>query len=323
MGHLHGVGGETRRELMVRAAVTSAALSALFLIGYGGANWLTAQRGHVGSWYFDWELAIPLVPAMIVPYMTIDLFFVAAPFVCRSRRELFTLDKRIVFVVIVAVAFFVAMPLTPAFPREPVTGTFGPIFAWFRDMDAPYNLFPSLHIALRTILADLYARHTRGPVWLAVGVWFSLIGLSTVLTHQHHLVDIAGGFALAGVAFYLIRDEPIKGRVTSNLRVGGYYSATAAALLTLAIAAWPWGAFLLPWAVGLLTVAAGYVALGPAVYRKEDGRLSRRRGSCWPRCGSANGCHCVITHDSADRGMRRPPAFGSAGWSATPRRPRP
>ena len=29
-------------------------------------------------------------------------------------------------------------------------------------MDKPYNLCPSLHIALRTILAVTYARHTRG-----------------------------------------------------------------------------------------------------------------------------------------------------------------
>ena len=127
---------------MARAAISSAALSMLFLIGYGGANWLASQRGYVGSWYFEWELAIPLVPGMIVPYMTIDLFFVAAPFVCRDRRELATLTKRIAFELVVSVAFFVAMPLTPAFPREPVGGVFGPIFAWFRGMDAPFNLFP-------------------------------------------------------------------------------------------------------------------------------------------------------------------------------------
>ena len=49
-------------------------------------------------------------------------------------------------------------------------------------MEYPHNLFPSLHIALRMILADIYARHTRGVVRVLVHVWFSLIGLSTVLT---------------------------------------------------------------------------------------------------------------------------------------------
>jgi protein-tyrosine phosphatase/membrane-associated phospholipid phosphatase len=273
VGHLQRVGGDPHRELRLRAAIASALLSALFLVGYGGANWLAAQRAHVGNWYFGWELGIPLVPAMIVPYMTIDLFFVAAPFVCQDRRELSTFTNRVVFEFVVAIAFFVAMPLTIAFPREPVAGLFGPIFTWFRGMDAPFNLFPSLHIALRTLLAQLYARHTRGPLWLTTAIWFSLIGFSTVLTHQHHLVDIAGGFALAGVAFYLFRDEPMRRPVVPNPRIGAYYAATAPLMVAAAIAIWPWGAFLLPWVVGLAMIVAGYFGLGPGVYRKENGRL--------------------------------------------------
>jgi protein-tyrosine phosphatase/membrane-associated phospholipid phosphatase len=258
---------------MRRAALTSALLSVLFLAGYGGANWLAAQRAHVGNWYFGWELGIPLVPAMIVPYMTIDLFFVAAPFVCRDRRELATFAKRVAFEIVVAGASFVAMPLTLAYPREPVGGLFGPIFAWFRGMDAPFNLFPSLHIALRTVLAHLYARHTRGPIWLTTAIWFSLIGFSTVLTHQHHLVDIAGGFALAGVAIHLFRDEPMRRPMVPNPWMGGFYLVAAVVMLVLAIGIWPWGAFLLPWVVGLSMIAAGYLGLGPGVYRKENARI--------------------------------------------------
>jgi len=38
-------------------------------------------------------------------------------------------------------------------------------------------------------------------------VWFILIGFSTLLTCQHHFVDIAGGFVLAAICFYLFRYE--------------------------------------------------------------------------------------------------------------------
>ena len=48
-------------------------------------------------------------------------------------------------------------------------------------MDQPYNLLPSLHIALRTILAETYARHTRGVLRHASNIWFVLIGLSALL----------------------------------------------------------------------------------------------------------------------------------------------
>ena len=89
MGNVHGIGGPATRALTIRAAWSAALLSLLFVVVYGGTNWFTAQRPatQVTTWYFDWELAvIPFVPLLIVPYMSIDLFFVAAPFLCRDRR---------------------------------------------------------------------------------------------------------------------------------------------------------------------------------------------------------------------------------------------
>lgn len=272
MGDLHGVAGATPLTFRHKVAA-SVLLSLLFLFVYGGANWITTLRGDVGTWYFDWELAIPLVPAMIVPYMSIDLFFIAAPFLCRDRRELTTLARRIVFSILLAGAFFLIMPLTLGFRREPVPGVFGPVFDWFRGMDAPHNLFPSLHIALRTLLAEIYARHTRGVVRVIILAWFSLIGFSTVLTHQHHLVDIAGGFVLAGFAFYFFRETGAWLPVVPNLRVGSLYAIAAVLVLASAPLVWPWGAFFLWPATVLGIVAAGYFGLGPGIFRKTDGRL--------------------------------------------------
>jgi protein-tyrosine phosphatase/membrane-associated phospholipid phosphatase len=249
-------------------------LSALFLLVYGGTNWVTSLRADVGTWYFPWELAIPFVPLLIIPYMSIDLFFVAAPFLCRDRREMTVLARRITFSILVAGVFFLLMPLRLAFaPEEPVGGVLGVVFDTFRGMDRPYNLFPSLHITLRTILAVTYARHTRGLVKIACQVWFSLIGFSTVLTHQHHLVDVAGGFVLAGFAFYLFRESAPRLPVTRNFRIAGYYAAGAAAVLAAAVALRPWGALLLWPAGALAVVTAAYLGLGPGIYRKTAGRL--------------------------------------------------
>ena len=55
-----------------------------FIVVYGACNWITAHRGDVGTWYYEWERRIPFVPVMIVPYMSIDLFFITAPFLCQS-----------------------------------------------------------------------------------------------------------------------------------------------------------------------------------------------------------------------------------------------
>jgi membrane-associated phospholipid phosphatase len=254
------------------AARTAVLLSLLFLVVYGGCNWITAQRTDVGTWYFAWERYIPFVPLMILPYMSIDLFFVAAPFLCRDRSELALYSRRISFAIVAAGVCFLLMPLTLAVERPAATGWLGVIFDWFRGLDQPYNLFPSLHITLRTILADLYVRRTRGLTRVATHVWFSLIGFSTILTYQHHVVDIAGGFVLAAICFYLFRETPFRLPVVRNLRVGSYYAlATLGALAVAAV--WPWGRWLLWPAVALGLVTAAYYGLGPGVYRKSAGRL--------------------------------------------------
>jgi membrane-associated phospholipid phosphatase len=192
-----------------KALAASVGLSILFLVVYGGCNWITARRGHVGTFYFEWERRIPFVPFMILPYMSIDLFFVGAPFLCRTTRELRILSARVIFAIVVAGFCFLLFPLRFAFSRPHADGWLGLVFDWFRGMDAPYNLLPSLHAALMLILADIYLRYTCGIIRAAVVVWFMLIGLSPVLTYQHHLVDIAGGFVLAGGSFWLFRTRQL------------------------------------------------------------------------------------------------------------------
>src|ERR1043165_3130188 len=171
------------------AAVTSVGLSLLFVVVYGGCGWITAHRSDVGTWYFAWERFIPFVPWLIIPYMSIDLFFVAAPFLCRSKGELQTFTRRIAFAIIVAGACFLLIPLTLAIPRSQTDGWTKPIFDFLYGFGRPNNLFPSLHIVLRTILASLYTRHSKGAVRVLAHIWFSLIGFSNLLPHQHHGVD--------------------------------------------------------------------------------------------------------------------------------------
>ena len=255
------------------AAATSAALSLIFVVVYGTCNWITAHRTDVGTWYYAWERYIPFVPIMIVPYMSIDLFYVAAPFLCRSREELHVFAKRIVFAIVVAGAFFLAIPLRLGTPLPQPEGWTGVLFKFLHGFDQPTNLFPSLHIALRTILADLYARHTKGSVRVASHVWFSLIGFSTLLTYQHHFVDIVGGFVLAAVSFYLFRDNQPRLPAIPNRRVGAYYTAGALAVIGLAVVGWPWTGILLWPATSLGIVAIAYWGFGPAIYRKANGRL--------------------------------------------------
>ncbi|HJT46286.1 MAG TPA: hypothetical protein VJ721_08465, partial [Chthoniobacterales bacterium] len=190
-----------------QALLTSVGLSALFLIVYGGCNWITTRRGDVGKLYFRWERNIPFLRFMILPYLSIDLLFVGAPFLFRTTHELRLLWARIAFVIVIAGVCFLLFPLRFAFDRPPATGWLGMIFDWFRGVDAPHNLAPSLHATLMLILLDVYLRHNRGMIRTLLIIWFVAIGLSPVLTYQHHVIDIVTGFILGGCSFYLFRDD--------------------------------------------------------------------------------------------------------------------
>jgi protein-tyrosine phosphatase len=262
-----------RRSARSTQLVTSLSLSALFLVVYGWTNWFTAQRANVPTLFFEWERSIPFVPLMIVPYMSIDLFFVVAPFLCGSNRELTTFSKRIAAAILVGGVCFLLFPLRFAFERPHADGWLGLIFDWFRGLDQPFNLLPSLHIALRTILADHYARHTRGFLRGASNIWFILIGLSAVLTYQHHFMDVVAGFALGVYCLYFFRAEPERLRANKNPRIASFYVLGAFFVSALAVVLWPWGAFLLWPALSLLIVATGYFGAGPGIFRKRDGRL--------------------------------------------------
>jgi len=247
--------------------------SLLFMVTYTGCNWITARRPNVGTWCYAWEFYTPFVPLMILPYWSIDLFFAGSFFLGRDRKELDTLALRIVMAILIAGVCFLTFPFRICFPRPEVDGILGGLFVSLRAFDQPYNLVPSLHITLRTLLADAYARHTRGAARWLVHIWFSLVGFSTLLTYQHQVVDVIAGFILAAWCFYAVHGTGERWPVTKNTRVGFYYATGSLALFLFARWTWPWGGILLWPAISLVLVAAGYFGLGPSIFRKEGGRL--------------------------------------------------
>ena len=261
------------RVSRLKAFTVSAELSVLFLVVYSGCNWITGQRSHVGSFYFEWERAIPFVPFMVLPYMSIDLFFIAAPFLCRTEEELRIFSRRVIAAILIAGLCFLLFPLRFAFPRPHASGWLGSVFDWFRGVDLPFNLFPSLHATLLLLLVDVYARNLRGVLLWAVMSWFFLIALSPLLTYQHHVIDIVGGFVLAGYCFYLFRESSHTAPVVANRRIGSYYAAAAAVVLITGAILWPWGCLLLWPATALGIVSIAYFKAGPIIFHKTEGKL--------------------------------------------------
>lgn len=201
---LRDTNGTTIRSALVLAV----AQAAVFALVYGGCLSFTASRADVGRMYSSWELRIPLVPAMIVPYFSIYALFFLAYFICRNdARELRGLSVRLTASQLVAAACYLMFPLECGFRRPPIDGAMGVMFKLLDATDRPYNLAPSLHIAQWTILLALYWRHTRGWANALTVVWFALIYVSTMLTWQHHAIDVLTGQVLGLAALYLFRER--------------------------------------------------------------------------------------------------------------------
>ncbi len=258
-----------------RSFGASVGLSVLFIVVYGTTNWLASRRMHVSTFVYGWERGIPFVPVFVPPYLSLDCFFVAAPFLCRTRRELGVLAARISAAILVAGCCFVLIPLRYADPPHEISGWLGQVFAQFLKIDRPYNLLPSLHAALGLILFDFYFHRTRGASRVFICVWFGLIALSPLLTHQHHVADIVCGAALAGYCIYAFRFErEVAHPVTPNVRIGLLYLAGAACSLAVCLLD-PKSCGLLGWiGISLSLAATAYFGAGPGTFRKRsDGSI--------------------------------------------------
>lgn len=107
-----------------------------------------------------------------------------------------------ILLLLLQMAFFVGFPVaTPASWRRADSGrSFSERFlALVQRFDSCANCFPSMHVSVATLTAlHLYPR---------AGVWAllfpALIGISTLFTKQHYVVDVPAGAALGWFTFRL------------------------------------------------------------------------------------------------------------------------
>jgi membrane-associated phospholipid phosphatase len=244
-----------------RQLMTAIALSTYFMVVYGSCATITSLRSNVGSIVYEWERHIPLVPIFIIPYMSIDIFFFLAPFLCKTREGCSVLIRRIVAGITIAGLCYLIFPLKLAMERPLVEGWSKPIFNFLHGFDQPYNLLPSLHIILRTILTEHYVESSRGLWRISVHLWFFLIGASTLLIHQHHVIDVVAGFIVAVIICYRFPNQPRDRYVSHGRRLAYLYTLLAFTLAVLACLYLPVSAILW-WP----SISCGVVALSYGGY---------------------------------------------------------
>ena len=248
------------------------ALGGLFFLVYGPVNVLSAGLTGVPSLHLPWERAIPFVPEMILPYLSIDLLFVVSFLMARSDLELRRHALRVATAILLSGALFLLFPMRFGFERPTVEGWSAPLVALL-GLDLPFNQCPSLHISLALILWPMIRRTASGVGHRLLAGWFLLIGASPLLVYQHHLIDILGGLLVGALILHAVPLEegprlPVNG---ATRRRAILYLLPAALLAAVA-------ALLGGWTLTLLAPALSFTLVGAAYATGRADYLSKRHG---------------------------------------------
>jgi membrane-associated phospholipid phosphatase len=165
---------------------------------YPLVNWLTGVRASTFGLYLDSERTIPFLPVWIWAYLSINLLFLLPPLFVRAA-DMPLLGRRMLVATVSGCLIFLLLPARLGFERVvPGDGLYRAVFGGLFQADGPHNLVPSLHVTYASLC--ILSFQAAASVWrtrVAWGLWLATIMASTVLVHQHHLLDVASGLALA------------------------------------------------------------------------------------------------------------------------------
>lgn len=166
------------------------------------------------------DRALSLQPTWMLVYGSLYVFVVLLPLLVVRQQELFRRAMQAyLMVMIVSYVGFVLYPTAAPRPAQVLGDGFS---AWSLrlaySLDPPYGCFPSLHVAYSFVSA-LTCYRVHRAVGAAAGLWAALIGVSTLYTKQHYVVDVIAGALAAYVAYVLfLRSYPREAVAESDRR---------------------------------------------------------------------------------------------------------
>lgn len=189
-----------------------------FYATYPLANWLASWRGRRYDFLTPWDAQIPLVPEWIWVYFSFFVFLLL-PLALVDADEFDALGRRMVLATLVCGLCFVLLPANLAFARSlPEAEPYRSIFAMMFALDHPHNLLPSLHIVYSAgcaaaVCKSQWRQWRWRRAWLcALLAWWALaICASTVLVHQHQVLDVVAALVLVALLQWAIRPRPVAG----------------------------------------------------------------------------------------------------------------
>jgi membrane-associated phospholipid phosphatase len=195
------------------------------------------QGGAVHAPEIALDRMIPVRPEWSVIYGSLFLAALLPAFVVHQQELLRRTILAYLAMWLFSYACFLSFPTIGPRPSE-VTGN--GFFAWvlrvIYSSDVRYNCLPSLHVA-QCFLAALACHRVHRGVGAVALAWALAVGISTLYTKQHYVLDVIAGMALAFVAFRLfIRDYPRQGIPERERRFAPPLAMCAAGVYLLMVA---------------------------------------------------------------------------------------
>ena len=159
--------------------------------------------------------AVPFLPFSILGYALVYVFIFLPAFTIQHRAVFTRVFWGFLLLSLMALPFFVFMPVRVPRPGVPTQESFfywGVAFNYV--LDKPVNAFPSLHVANSVFAAACCVKLSR-----RVGLWgiigSTIIAISTLTVRQHFLADVIAATAIAlGVYFVVV--HPVIQRELKN-----------------------------------------------------------------------------------------------------------
>ena len=166
------------------------------------AAWIPKTALHAPAMQLD--AAIPLQPAWAIVYGALYLFLIVLPvFIVRQPEHI---RRTVLAYLMVWLTAFVCFFVYPTVAMRPVRVLGGDFGAWglraLYDMDPPYNCFPSIHVA-HSFVSALTCWRVHRRLGIVATLCAALVGVSTLFTKQHYVVDVVAGALLAFVAYVI------------------------------------------------------------------------------------------------------------------------
>jgi len=170
-------------------------LLVFFSVVFYGAELVARSREEHFRLYFTWEREIPFFPPAYLVYFSVVLLPFLVPVLLRSGERIRIWKKRMTIAIAVAGIIFLLFPAETGY-LPAAAGDWFWVSQLTPTLTGRHNLVPSLHVGLMIIVMYSVWPHlaVRGRALLSA--WGVALALSTLFTHQHHVLDVVTGVLL-------------------------------------------------------------------------------------------------------------------------------